>query len=97
MKGVKRYAVAELGGGAWETHPLISGLTKGPRDKNVFLRSRHSTLAPLSQGPDNLGPLLSHLLLCLFLCEIAQNILKNNERRQTSLWSLVEYRTVEPG
>ena len=60
---------------AWETHPLIFRSTKGPQGQAGSLTPPppppHNTL---SQGPDNLGPLLSHLLLCLLWFPILYSI-----------------------
>ena len=55
---------------AWDTLPplpprLFSDQPKAPRDKNVF-KEQTFYPSPLRQGPDDLGPLLSHLRFCLF-------------------------------
>ena len=56
---------------AWETHPLIFRSTKG-------LQGQADSLTPppytLSQGPDNLGHLLSHLFLCFLWFPILYSI-----------------------
>ena len=54
---------------AWDTLPPPPDyfqINRRPPGIRTFLRSRHFTPPPLRQGPDDLGPLLSHLRFCLF-------------------------------
>ena len=61
---------------AWERPtPLISDPPKGPRDKQTLLLPPPPPPShTLFQGPDDLGPLLSHLLLCLLWFSILHSI-----------------------
>ena len=55
---------------AWDTLPPLPPdyfqINRRPPGIRTFLRSRHFTPPLLRQGPDDLGPLLSHLRFCLF-------------------------------
>ena len=59
---------------AWERPtPLFSDPPKGPRDKKTLLLPPPPSHT-LFQGPDDLDPLLSHLLLCLLWFSILYSI-----------------------